>query len=191
MYTRKVFARSFGEFWMVEKKKSAPAKARGRRGRASDGPNPVDIHVGGRLRERRTMIGLSQLEVGRLLGITFQQVQKNERGTNRMSASRLFEAARALDTNVQYFFDEMPSEVASYGRKHIQGVAEGPVPTYQTDPMVRRETIELVRAYYDIEDRKLRQNMVNAIRAIGSNSPTALARPRRGRPPGSLNKKSK
>jgi len=176
---------------MAKKEKSAPSKAKGRRSVAADGPNPVDVHVGGRLRERRTMLGLSQQEVGRLLGITFQQIQKNERGTNRMSASRLFEAARALDTNVQYFFDDMPAEVAAYGRKHIQGTAEGPAPAYQVDPMVRRETIELVRAYYDIEDRRLRQNMVNAIRAIGSNSPSALARPRRGRPPGSLNKKKK
>jgi transcriptional regulator with XRE-family HTH domain len=174
---------------MAEKKKAVVAAGRGRRGRASEGPNPIDVHVGHRLRERRTMLGLSQQEVGRLLGVTFQQIQKNERGANRMSASRLFEAARALDTNVQYFFDEMTSEVASYGHKHIQGLAEGPVPTYQIDPLVRRETIELVRAYYDIEDRKLRQNMVNAIRAIGSNSPSALARPRRGRPIGSTNKK--
>lgn len=176
---------------MAEKKKPSAAAARGRRGRASPGPNPIDVHVGHRLRERRTILGLSQQEVGRLLGVTFQQIQKNERGANRMSASRLYEAARALDTSVQYFFDEMPNDVAAYGHKHIQGLAEGPVPTYQIDPLVRRETIELVRAYYDIEDRKLRQNMVSAIRAIGSNSPTALARPRRGRPVGSTNKPKK
>jgi transcriptional regulator with XRE-family HTH domain len=173
---------------MADKKKPVPVARRGRRGRASPGPNPIDIHVGKRLRERRTMLGLSQQEVGKLLGVTFQQIQKNERGTNRMSASRLFEAARALDTNVQYFFDDMPGDVAAYGRKHIQGLAEGPMPVYQTDPMVRRETIELVRAYYDIEDRKLRQNMVNAIRAIGRSNPIAMARPRRGRPPGKSKK---
>ncbi|MCA3260658.1 MAG: helix-turn-helix transcriptional regulator [Telmatospirillum sp.] len=176
---------------MAEKKKPTAAAARGRRKRASPGANPIDVHVGNRLRERRTILGLSQQEVGRLLGVTFQQIQKNERGANRMSASRLYEAARALDTNVQYFFDEMPSAVAAYGRKHIQGLADGRVPTYQIDPLVRRETIELVRAYYDIEDRKLRQNMVSAIRAIGGNSPTALARPRRGRPVGSTNKAKK
>lgn len=170
---------------MAEKPRSSSLRRRGRRGRASPGPNPIDIHVGKRLRERRTMMGLSQQEIGRLLGVTFQQIQKNERGTNRMSASRLFEAARVLDTTVQYFFDAMPADVSSFGRKHMQGVAEGPIPVYRADPLARRETIELVRAYYEIPERKIRQQMVNTIRAVARvhADPAAPKRPRRGRPP--------
>lgn len=170
---------------MADKQKASPPARRGRRGRASPGPNPIDIHVGKRLRERRTMLGLSQQEIGQLLGVTFQQIQKNERGTNRMSASRLFEAARVLDTSVQYFFEEMPADVLSYGRKHVHGVAEGPIPVYRADPMARRETIELVRAYYEIPERKIRLQMVNTIRAVARvhGEPGGTARPRRGRPP--------
>ncbi|MBI3506200.1 MAG: helix-turn-helix transcriptional regulator [Proteobacteria bacterium] len=170
---------------MADKQRSNSQRRRGPRGRASPGPNPIDIHVGKRLRERRTILGLSQQEIGRLLGVTFQQIQKNERGTNRMSASRLYEAARVLDTTVQYFFEDMPSDVSAYGRKHMQGVAEGPIPVYRPDAMARRETIELVRAYYEIPERKIRLQMVNTIRAVARvhADPGVPARPRRGRPP--------
>jgi transcriptional regulator with XRE-family HTH domain len=160
-----------------------PLRFRGRRGRASPGPNPIDIHVGKRLRERRTLLGMSQQELGRLIGVTFQQLQKNERGTNRLSASRIFECARVLDVPVGYFFEEMPSDVSSYGRKHMQGVAEGPTPTYDLDPMAKRETIEVVRAYYDIVDRRMRQQMVGTMKALARADHSDDARPRRGRPP--------
>lgn len=162
-----------------------PLRFRGRRGRASPGPNPIDVHVGKRLRERRTLLGMSQQELGRLIGVTFQQLQKNERGTNRLSASRIFECARVLDVPIGYFFEEMPADVSSYGRKHMQGVAEGPAPIYGLDPMAKRETIELVRAYYDITDRRLRQQMVGTMRALARTDDASPlhARPRRGRPP--------
>ncbi|MBL0930774.1 MAG: helix-turn-helix transcriptional regulator [Alphaproteobacteria bacterium] len=162
-----------------------PLRLRGRRGRASPGPNPIDIHVGKRLRERRTLLGMSQQELGRLIGITFQQLQKNERGTNRLSASRIFECARVLDVPVSYFFEEMPSDVSSFGRKHLQGVAEGPTPAFDLDPMAKRETLELVRAYYDLTDRQVRMNMVTMMRTLAKNDPDSRVhdRPRRGRPP--------
>ena len=162
-----------------------PLRLRGRRGRASPGPNPIDIHVGKRLRERRTLLGMSQQELGRLIGITFQQLQKNERGVNRLSASRLYEAARVLDVPTGYFCEGISGAKTSFGRKHLQGVAEGPTPIYGLDPMAKRETIELVRAYYDITDRKLRQQMVNTMRALARTDETSAihARPRRGRPP--------
>jgi transcriptional regulator with XRE-family HTH domain len=166
-----------------------PLRYRGRRGRASAGPNPIDTHVGKRLRERRTMLGMSQQELGRLIGITFQQLQKNERGSNRLSASRIFECARVLDVPIGYFYDEMPADVSTYGRKHMQGVAEGPAPVYELDPMAKRETIELVRAYYDIVDRRLRQQMVGTMRALArtDDSSAIHTRPRRGRPPKNKN----
>ncbi|MFM7347512.1 MAG: helix-turn-helix domain-containing protein [Tagaea sp.] len=167
---------------IVKKRRGNPL---GRRGRASPGPTPIAIHVGQRFRERRTVLGMSQHDVGRLLGVTFQQVQKNERGANRFSASRLFEAARVLDVPVGYFFEDMPAEVSSHGRKHMQGVAEGPPPTFDLDPMAKRETLELVRAYYDLTDDQVRHNMVTMMRTLARNDPGSRVhnRPRRGRPP--------
>ena len=84
------------------------------RGRLEDGaPNPVDVHVGSRMRLRRTMLGLSQEKLGEAIGLTFQQVQKYERGANRIGASRLFDLARVLDVPVSFFFDDMPDAAAA------------------------------------------------------------------------------
>ncbi|HIC80951.1 MAG TPA: XRE family transcriptional regulator, partial [Kiloniellaceae bacterium] len=80
--------------------------------RRTGGPNPVDVHVGGRVRLRRTLLGMSQEKLGEAIGLTFQQVQKYERGANRVGASRLFDLSRVLDVPVGFFFDEMPSDVA-------------------------------------------------------------------------------
>lgn len=170
---------------MTKKHDAKPLSRRGRRGRASDGPNPIDVHVGKRLRERRTMLGMSQQEMGRLIGITFQQLQKNERGANRLSASRLFECARALDVHVGWFFDDMPGEVSKYGADHLQGTAKGRAPVQELDPMAKRETIEMVRAYYDIVDPSVRKSLVGTMRALARTSADSPIhdRPRRGRPP--------
>src|ERR1019366_10677585 len=80
-----------------------------------DTPSPVDMHVGARVRLRRTLLGMSQEKLGTAVGLTFQQIQKYERGANRIGASRLFDMARALDVPVQFFFDEMPPEPAAEG----------------------------------------------------------------------------
>lgn len=87
---------------------------RGRnRGRTATGtPNPVDVHVGSRLRLRRTLLGMSQEKLGEVLGLTFQQIQKYERGANRVSASRMYDLSRALGVPVSFFFDAMPDDVA-------------------------------------------------------------------------------
>ncbi|MFP6756792.1 MAG: helix-turn-helix transcriptional regulator, partial [Alphaproteobacteria bacterium] len=76
-------------------------------------PNPVDIHVGSRIRLRRTLLGMSQEKLGKAIGLTFQQVQKYERGTNRVGSSRLFQLAKILDVPVSFFFDDMSAEIAS------------------------------------------------------------------------------
>ncbi len=76
-------------------------------------PNPVDVHVGARLRQRRTLLGMSQTTLGDALGMSFQQVQKYEKGTNRISASRLFNLARVLDVPIQYFLDDMTTAIAA------------------------------------------------------------------------------
>src|ERR1700745_3000245 len=83
----------------------------GRRQKA-DKPNPIDVHVGARVRLRRTLLGMSQEKLGDAIGLTFQQVQKYERGANRVGASRLFELSRVLDVPVSFFFDELGPESA-------------------------------------------------------------------------------
>src|SRR5215831_229867 len=83
-----------------------------RRRQKSDKPNPTDVHVGSRVRLRRTLLGMSQEKLGEAIGLTFQQVQKYERGANRVGASRLFDLSRVLDVPVSYFFEEMEASVA-------------------------------------------------------------------------------
>src|SRR5512138_3267596 len=78
-------------------------------------PNPIDIHVGSRIRLRRTLLGMSQQKLGEAIGLTFQQVQKYERGANRVGSSRMFELARVLDVPISYFFEEMGSDTAQRG----------------------------------------------------------------------------
>ena len=103
----------------------ATGRGRGRgRGRSPTGkPNPIDIHVGSRIRLRRTLLGMSQQKLGEAIGLTFQQVQKYERGANRVGSSRMFELARVLDVPISYFFEEMGSDTAQRGRQHALGHA--------------------------------------------------------------------
>ncbi|MFX4220041.1 MAG: helix-turn-helix domain-containing protein [Thalassobaculum sp.] len=122
-------------------------------------PNPIDIHVGARVRLRRTLLGMSQERLGEALGLTFQQVQKYERGANRVGASRLFELAKALGVPVSYFFDDMPEGGSPEP-------SAGPAGQAQEDPMRRRETIELVRAYYSIPDETARRRLYELMRSI-------------------------
>ncbi len=123
-----------------------------RRTVAEYGPHPVDVHVGGRVRLRRTLLGMSQTDLGNALGVTFQQIQKNERGINRFGSSRLYQLSHVLDVPLSYFFDDMPplDEADASGLRG--GVQEPSAP----DLMDKRETLELVRAYYRIRDPKVR-----------------------------------
>ena len=107
----------------------------------------VDVHVGVRMRQRRTLLGMSQTKLGDAVGLTFQQVQKYERGSNRMGSSRLFEFAKALDVPVAYFFEEMPSKALSTGSlKRGERAATVGLKRAEPDPLIKRETLELVRA---------------------------------------------
>src|SRR5205809_4780883 len=102
-----------------------------------DKPNPIDVHVGSRVRLRRNMLGLSQEKLGEAIGLTFQQVQKYERGANRIGSSRLFDLARVLDVPVSYFFEEMTAETAARTPSRIKGLGESRVARLEPDPMVR------------------------------------------------------
>jgi transcriptional regulator with XRE-family HTH domain len=136
-------------------------------GRGTGRPNPVDVHVGARVRLRRTLLGMSQEKLGDAIGLTFQQVQKYERGANRIGSSRLFDLSRVLDVPIAFFFDEMPVDVAANSPAQTRGMAEEPV-TYELDPMAKRETLELVRAYYKITDPHVRKRLFELTKALGA-----------------------
>jgi len=139
-----------------------------RRRQKSDKPNPIDIHVGSRVRLRRTLLGMSQEKLGEAIGLTFQQVQKYERGANRVGASRLYDLSRVLDVPVSYFFEEMSPGVTSAAAARLGGLEEAPSPTYEADPMMRRETLELVRAYYRIGNPEVRRRLFDLTKAIAN-----------------------
>lgn len=129
-------------------------------------PNPIDVHVGRKLQLRRTLLGLSQERLGDLIGLTFQQVQKYESGANRVSSSRLYDIARVLEIGIPYFFEGMTAEVQGQSPGHLQG-AVPLVSDDEKDPMARRETLELVRAYYQIKNPRIRKQLVDLTRSLG------------------------
>ncbi len=141
------------------------AKAKLGYGHGTGIPSPVDVHVGARLRQRRTLLGMSQTTLGDAIGVSFQQMQRYERGANRIGASRLFDLAWVLDVPVEYFFDDMPAAVAASSPTLRGGKAEQP-PIYDLDPMAKRETLELVRAYYKITDPELRKRLRELTKAL-------------------------
>lgn len=140
-------------------------------------PNPVDVHVGSRVRLRRTLLGLSQEKLGEAIGLTFQQVQKYERGANRIGASRLWDLSRALDVPVSFFFEEMDDSVASRSPRNVVRGTEEETET-EADPMTKRETLELVRSYYRITDPAIRKRLYDLTKTLAK-APPAANPPRR------------
>lgn len=135
-------------------------------------PNPVDIHVGSRVRLRRTLLGLSQEKLGEAVGLTFQQIQKYERGANRIGASRLFEFSRILDVPVSFFFDDMAERAKVGESQEPVGLADQPQAPLEPDPLTRRETLELVRAYYRIGDPQVRKRLFELAKSLGTSEET-------------------
>ncbi len=137
------------------------SKGSGRK-RGSSAYNPIDVHVGARLRTRRTLLGLSQTALSDVIGLTFQQLQKYERGSNRISASRLYDLSQMLGVDIAYFFDEMDqaAQRASPAQiSHRKAKASPEKTTSGQDPLYKRETLELVRAYYRIADPTIRDHL--------------------------------
>jgi len=129
-------------------------------------PSPIEVHVGSRGGRRRTLLGMSQEKLGEALGLTFQQVQKYERGVNRIGASRLFDLARVLDVPIGFFFDDMPGEMGGNGlRSRLNGLAEAQE-GFEDDTLHRRETLELVRAYYRVTDPAVRKRVFDLIKSL-------------------------
>ncbi|MDJ0386869.1 helix-turn-helix transcriptional regulator [Roseomonas sp. E05] len=130
-------------------------------------PSPIDVHVGSRVRLRRTLLGMSQEKLGEALGLTFQQVQKYERGVNRIGASRLFDLARVLDVPIGFFFDDMPDAMGGNTalRSRLNGFAEHQE-GFEDDTLHKRETLELVRAYYRITEPSVRKRVFDLIKSL-------------------------
>ena len=121
-------------------------------------PTAIDRYVGGRVRQRRMMLGMSQTALAEKLGVTFQQLQKNEKGMNRIAASRLVDLSASLDVPIQFFFDDMPANVAAaVGVK--KGIHVNAPPSDAEAAMTRTETLRLVRAYYRIRDKRVRRRV--------------------------------
>ncbi len=130
------------------------------------GATPIDAYVGERVRLRRTLLGISQTKLAEVLGVTFQQVQKYERGTNRIGASNLYKIAKALGVPVSYFFEDLPEELdednppsataridSALGGRHVS----------------RRETLSLIRHFHAIRDPEVRAEIIDLIRRLGGN----------------------
>jgi len=114
---------------------------------------------------RRTLLGMSQEKLGEAIGLTFQQVQKYERGTNRIGASRLHDLSKVLDVPIGFFFEELGDWQASKAAAKVTGFADEQA-DFDLDPMAKRETLELVRAYYRIKDPAVRKRLFEMCKAL-------------------------
>ena len=126
-------------------------------------PNPVDIHVGSRVRLRRTMLGMSQEKLGESLGITFQQIQKYEKGSNRVGASRLQRMSEVLNVPVSFFFEDLPGGTSP----GAGGLQEPSGPDYVVDFLSTSEGLQLNRAFVKISDPKVRRRIIDLVRSLG------------------------
>ena len=126
-------------------------------------PNPIDKHVGSRVRMRRMMLSMSQEKLGDALGLTFQQVQKYEKGTNRIGASRLQQISQILQVPVAFFFEGAPNLSG-----HIEGMKDAPSPAYVSDFLATSEGLALTRAFTRINDSKLRRSIVDLVEQIAA-----------------------
>jgi transcriptional regulator with XRE-family HTH domain len=132
---------------------------------AKKAPNPIDKHVGSRVRMRRMMLGMSQEKLGNSLGLTFQQVQKYEKGTNRIGASRLQQIAHILQVPVAFFFEGAPNVG---GAARMEGMSEAPSPAYVADFLATSDGLALTKAFMRIGDSKLRRRIVDLVEQIAS-----------------------
>ena len=123
-------------------------------------PNPVDRHVGTRVRMRRMLVGMSQEKLGEALGITFQQIQKYEKGTNRIGASRLHQISQVLGVPIEFFYDGAPQVEGA------AGFSESASPAYVADFLTTAEGLELMKAFMAIKEPRVRRRIVDLVRAL-------------------------
>lgn len=129
-------------------------------------PDPIDIHVGQRLKARRVGLRISQSEIGTALNVTFQQIQKYENGANRIGASNLYRLAKALNVDVSYFFEDMASDAK------LKALSDQPAAHFSHDPMMQPESIKLVHNYFHIASASVRARVFQLVKSIADqNSP--------------------
>ena len=131
---------------------------------AKKAPNPIDKHVGSRVRMRRMMLSISQEKLGNSLGLTFQQVQKYEKGTNRIGASRLQQISQILQVPVAFFFEGAPN----VGGARHDGLGEAPSPAYVSDFLATSDGLALTKAFTRISNSKLRRRIVDLVEQIAA-----------------------
>ena len=135
-----------------------------------NGPDPVDVHVGRRLRLRRTLLNISQEQLAVSVGVTFQQIQKYERGTNRVSASRIYDLARVLGVEISFFFEDISHSVTATRLTQnlpLQaGLGEKPSPSYEQNPISRSETMELIRSYWRLPSSEMRKHVLELLNSM-------------------------
>jgi transcriptional regulator with XRE-family HTH domain len=132
---------------------------------AKKAPNPIDKHVGSRVRMRRMMLSMSQEKLGDALGLTFQQVQKYEKGTNRIGASRLQQIAHILQVPVSFFFEGAPASPSGSGNQG-GGLSEAPSPAYVSDFLATSDGLSLTKSFMKIKNSKLRRRIVDLVEQI-------------------------
>jgi transcriptional regulator with XRE-family HTH domain len=130
---------------------------------ATKAPNPIDKYVGSRVRMRRIMLGMSQEKLGEALGLTFQQIQKYEKGTNRVGASRIQQISEILQVPVSFLFEGGPTSTTGG-----DGFGEGTSPAYVSDFLATSEGLALTRAFTRIPDTKLRRSIVDLVEQIAA-----------------------
>lgn len=139
-----------------------------------EGPDPIDRHVGARIRGRRVGLRISQTKLGQAIGVTFQQIQKYESGTNRVGASNLFKISKALNVDVSFFFDGVVNENGNGFDIPAFGLAEPPAAPMDVNPMNSRESFELMHNYFRVVDPMVRKRLFQLVRTLafsdGSNS---------------------
>jgi len=146
-------------------KENAPDDEHDSEERSSRRANPVDVHVGSRVRLRRMLLGMSQEKLGEHLGLTFQQIQKYEKGINRIGASRLFDLSKVLSVPVQFFYEELPVSGGAGG----SGFAEQPE-HYAVEFLASREGLELNKAFARITDPRVRRSIVELVRSFAGDA---------------------
>jgi len=143
-------------------------RSRSPRGRLPSGkPNPVDVHLGKRLRLRRILLGISQEELGKAVGLTFQQIQKYEYGVNRVGTSRLWDLSRALNCPVSFFFEDMDEQTAGASPRNLSADS-AEVEMQHEDATSKREALMLVRAYYTIKKEGVRRRILDLANSLGT-----------------------
>ncbi len=150
--------------------KPSRVRRRAKKQTSRKGPNPIDIHVGARVRLRRNLLGMSLQTLAKAVGVSYQQLQKYEGAVNRVGASRLFNLSRVLGVPISYFFEDLSPAAAGARKRRARGLSKAPAAVLEPDSLSKPETVELIRAYYRVTDPGLRKRVLDLLQAFGKAS---------------------